>query len=211
MVVGLLALVCLLPASATGHAPQTPTVLFLGDSLTAGFGLDPAFAFPALVQRRIDEHGWDFRVVNAGVSGETTSGGLQRIDWVLRQPVAVLVLELGANDGLRGADLTLTEANLAEMIVRARRAHPDVKIVLAGMQVPPNLGVEYATAFRDIFPRLAEAHGAALIPFLLADVGGVPELNLADGIHPNVEGHAIVAETVWGALEPILANLVGDP
>ena len=161
-------------------------------------------AFPALIQSRIDDAALPFRVVNAGLSGETTSGGLRRIDWVLRQPVSVLVLELGGNDGLRGTDLELTEQNLQAIIDRTLAAHPGADIVLAGMQVPTNLGGEYTTAFRDLYPRLASANEATLIPFLLEGVGGVAELNLPDGIHPNVAGHRRVADNVWPVLEPLL-------
>lgn len=192
-----------------GASVDEGVVMFFGDSLTAGFGLDPTLAFPALVQKRIDERGWAYRVVNAGVSGDTTSGGLRRIDWVLRQEVDVLVLELGANDALRGTDLALTEENLQGIIDRARVRYPDVEIVLAGMQVPPNLGADYTAAFAALFERLAEANDAHLIPFLLEGVGGVPELNLADGIHPNPDGHRRVAGNVWTVLEPILAGLSG--
>ncbi len=197
------------PLSPGRSAVDEGVVLFFGDSLTAGYGLDSALAFPALVQERIDERGWDYRVVNAGVSGETTSGGLRRIDWLLRQEVDVLVLELGANDALRGTDLALTEENLQGIIDRARDRYPDVEVVLAGMQVPPNLGADYTVAFAALFERLAEANEAHLIPFLLADVGGVRELNLADGIHPNADGHRRVADNVWAVLAPILAELNG--
>lgn len=198
------------PAAPGSPALDERVVLFFGDSLTAGYGLDPALAFPALVQERIDERGWDYRVVNAGVSGETTSGGLRRINWLLGQEVDVLVLELGANDALRGTDLALTEENLQGIIDRARVRYPDVEIVLAGMQVPPNLGADYTAAFAALFERLAEANEAHLIPFLLADVGGVRELNLADGIHPNAEGHRRVADNVWAVLAPILAGMNGS-
>jgi len=190
-----------------GGDASTPVVLFLGNSLAAGFGLDPELAFPALVQQKIDSAGWNFRVVNAGISGETSAGGLSRIDWLLRQRIDVLVLELGGNDGLRGIDLDVTEQNLQQIIDRARAANPDVEIVLAGMQVPPNLGHTYTTRFRTLFPELAEANGTHLIPFLLEGVGGIPSLNQGDGIHPTAEGHRIVAVTVWETLRPILAGL----
>ncbi len=193
--------------AARGLVADGGVVVFFGDSLTAGFGLDPDLAFPALVQELISERGWTYRVVNAGVSGETSSGGLRRIDWLLRQDVDVLVLELGANDALRGTDLALTAENLQGIIDRARDRYPDVEVVLAGMQVPPNLGADYTEAFAALFERLAEDNDAHLIPFLLADVGGVRELNLADGIHPNAEGHRRVADNVWAVLAPILAAL----
>jgi len=197
------------PPAANAVAADEGVVVFFGDSLTAGYGLDPAEAFPALVQERISARGWNYRVVNAGVSGETSSGGLRRIDWMLREEVDVLVLELGANDALRGTDLTLTAENLQGIIDRTRSRYPEVEVVLAGMQVPPNLGSDYTAAFAGLFERLAEANDAHLIPFLLADVGGVPELNLADGIHPNAEGHRRVADNVWAVLAPILVEMAG--
>jgi acyl-CoA thioesterase-1 len=187
--------------------PEGPTVVFLGNSLSAGYGLDPELAFPALVQQKIDSLGWNFRVVNAGISGETTAGGLSRIDWLLRQRVDVLVLELGGNDGLRGINLDVTEQNLQQIIDRTRAANPDAEIVLAGMQVPPNLGHTYTTRFRTLFPDLAETNGIHLIPFLLEGVGGIPRLNQGDGIHPTAEGHRIVADTVWETLRPVLEEL----
>jgi acyl-CoA thioesterase-1 len=187
--------------------PQAQTVLFFGDSLTAGYGLDPAQAFPALIQAKITAHGWDFQVINAGLSGETTAGGLRRIDWVLRRPIAIFVLALGANDGLRGLPLADAKRNLQAIIDRTRDTYPRVKIVLAGMQVPTNLGREYTTDFRTMFPALAAANNATLLPFLLEGVSGVPALNLPDGIHPNPAGHKIIAENVWQVLEPLLRSL----
>lgn len=188
------------------RAPDSaePVVLFLGTSLTAGLGLSESQAYPALIQQKIAAAGLGLRVVNAGVSGETSAGGLRRVDWLLRQPLAVLVLELGANDALRGQDLDATRRNLQEIIDRTRAAHPDALIVMAGMQAPPNLGDRYTTAFRDIFPDLARRNHAVLIPFLLAGVAGIPRLNQADGIHPTAEGDSIVAENVWNVLEPVL-------
>jgi acyl-CoA thioesterase-1 len=199
-------------AAAAGRAqettqPQAQTVLFFGDSLTAGYGLDPAQAFPALIQAKITAHGWDFQVINAGLSGETTAGGLRRIDWVLQRPIAVFVLALGANDGLRGLPLADAKRNLQAIIDRTRDKYPRVKIVLAGMQVPTNLGREYTTGFRTMFPALAAANNATQLPFLLEGVGGVPALNLPDGIHPNPAGHKIIAENVWQVLEPLLRSL----
>ena len=199
-------------AAAGDHVQETTqlnakTVLFFGDSLTAGYGLDPAQAFPALIQVKITARGWDFQVINAGLSGETTAGGLRRIDWVLQRPIAVLVLALGANDGLRGLPLADAKRNLQAIIDRTRDKYPQVKIVLAGMQVPTNLGHEYTTGFRTIFPDLAAANAATLIPFLLEGVGSIPALNLADGIHPNPAGHKIIAENVWQILEPVLQTL----
>jgi acyl-CoA thioesterase-1 len=182
-------------------------ILFFGDSLTAGYGLDPSQAFPALIQEKINTRGWNFRVINAGLSGETTAGGLRRIDWVLQRPVDVLVLELGANDGLRGLAVDQAKQNLQAIIDRTRKKYPRVKVVLAGMQVPSNLGRDYTSHFRAIFSELATANDAALIPFLLEGVGGVPELNLPDGIHPTPDGHKVVAENVWKTLEPVLRTM----
>ena len=183
--------------------------MFLGNSLSAGYGIDPSQAFPALVQQYVDSLGWNYRVVNAGLSGETTSGGLRRADWLLRQKVDVLVLELGGNDGLRGIDLTLSEQNLRDIIKKTLAKYPDAKVVLAGMQVPPNMGSDYSTQFREMYPAIAKAHGTALIPFLLEGVGGIKELNLPDGIHPTPEGHKIVARNVWEILKPVLEGLNG--
>ncbi len=177
------------------------TILFFGDSLTAGLGLDPNQAFPALIQQQLDSLGYGYQVVNAGLSGETTASGRNRLDWVLRQPVEIFVLELGANDGLRGIPLSETRKNLEEMILLVRNKYPGVTIVLAGMQLPPNMGPEYTLEFRKIFPELAEEHQVMLIPFLLDGVGGNPELNQEDGIHPTAEGHQIVARNVWQVLE----------
>lgn len=185
-------------------AAETKTLLFYGDSLTAGYGLDPDEAYPALIQQKIDQAGLAWRVVNAGLSGETTAGGLRRLDWILRQKVDIFVIELGGNDGLRGVQPDVTRANLQTMIDRVRAKYPDVVVVLAGMQVPTNMGPDFTAAFAKIYPELAEANDAVLIPFLLEGVGGVPELNLPDGIHPTAEGHRLVAETVWRHVEPLL-------
>ena len=193
---------------ATARPDSTAKVLlFFGDSLTAGYGLDPAQAFPAIIQEMINARGWNFRVINAGLSGETTAGGLRRIDWVLQRPVAVLVLALGANDGLRGLPVAEAKRNLQAIIDRTKHKYPQAKLVLAGMQVPTNLGQEYTTSFRALFPDLATTNNALLIPFLLEDVAGVPALNLPDGIHPNPAGHHIIAENVWKVLEPLLQSL----
>ena len=181
-----------------------PRVVIFGTSLTAGLGLDPDDAYPALLQKKIDSVGLGFRVVNAGVSGETSAAGLRRIDWILREPVSVLVLELGGNDALRGLELKAAKGNLQEIINRTRAKYPQVRIVVAGMQAPPNLGRRYTEEFRRMFMDLARENHAALIPFLLEGVGGSPELNQADGIHPNVEGHKIVANNVWKVLEGAL-------
>lgn len=180
------------------------TVLFLGNSLSAGYGLNPALAFPALIQQKIDSLKWPFEVVNAGLSGETSAGGLRRIDWLLKRKIDVLVLELGGNDALRGIDIEVTRKNLQGIIDKTKRTYPEVKMVIAGMQAPPNLGATYTKSFRDLFVQLAKANAAALISFLLEGVGGVAELNQADRIHPTAEGHKIIAESVWQVLQPIL-------
>jgi acyl-CoA thioesterase I len=183
---------------------QPKTILFLGDSITAGYGLDQSQAFPAIIQQRINSAKLNYTVVNAGLSGETSSGGLRRVNWLLRSKVDILVLELGANDGLRGIDLAVTRSNLQQIIDRTRQANSDVIIVVAGMQVPPNLGQTYTDQFRQIFPELAKQNNAKLIPFILDGVAGVPNLNLSDGIHPNVAGHKVLADNVWSVLRPIL-------
>ena len=186
---------------------QTPKViLFYGDSLTAGYGLSTEEAFPALVEKKLNKTDKVARVVNAGLSGETSAGGLTRLDWVIRQHIDIFVLELGANDGLRGLPLEQTEKNLQQIIDRVKAKFPKVKIVIAGMMVPPNMGPEYTTKFWKIFPDLAKKNNATLIPFLLQDVAGNEKLNLGDGIHPNPEGHKIVADNVSKVIEPLLAD-----
>ena len=180
------------------------TILFMGDSITAGYGLDETQAFPALFETIIQEKGYHYHVINAGVSGDTSSGGLRRIKWLLRSNIDILVLELGANDGLRGIDLTVTKENLQKIIDETKIKNPDVKIVVAGMQVPPNLGETYTKQFRELFPSLAKSNNATLIPFLLEGVAGEPSLNLPDGIHPNAAGHSILAENVWSAMSAII-------
>ncbi|MGH8165386.1 MAG: arylesterase [Rhodanobacteraceae bacterium] len=180
------------------------TILFLGDSLTAGRGVEESQAFPALIQEKIRAQNLPFEVINAGLSGDTTAGGLSRLDWILQKPIDVLVLELGANDGLRGLPIPAMKQNLQTIIDRVKAKNPQVKIVIAGMQIPPNFGEKYATDFRAAFPELAEKNHAALIPFLLEGVGGHLDLNQADQIHPTAAGHKIVAENVWRILEPLL-------
>jgi len=191
----------------TAAAPQPKNILFLGDSITAGYGLEPSQAYPALSQEKIDAKKWPFRAVNAGQSGDTSAGGLNRMDWLLRSRVDVLVLELGGNDGLRGLPPETTRQNLQGIIERARNKYPQVKIILAGMKVPPNMGAEYAKKFSNIYTDLAKMHNALLIPFVLENVGGIRELNLPDGIHPTAKGHEIVAANVWKVLEPVLQGL----
>ena len=188
--------------------PDRKSVVVIGDSLAAGYGLDPSEAFPALLQKKVDEAGLNFTVVNAGVSGDTSAGGLRRVDWLLKRPVDVLVLELGGNDGLRGIAVGSTRTNLQAIIDRAKQKYPQLKVVIAGMQMPSNMGLEYAAAFRKIFPDLARANEAALIPFLLEGVGGKPELNQPDLIHPTAEGQRIVADNVWTVLKPVIEQMV---
>jgi acyl-CoA thioesterase-1 len=192
----------LLAQTATPEPPKT--VVFLGDSLTAGLGVQNAEAFPALIAEKIRAAGLPFEVENAGLSGDTSAGGLRRIDWLLQRRIDVLVLELGANDGLRGLQLKSLKANLQAIIDKTKAKNPQVKIVLAGMQVPPNLGAEYAAGFEQVFTELARENNAVLIPFLLEGVGGHRDLNQQDLIHPSAAGHRIVADLVWRTLEPIL-------
>jgi acyl-CoA thioesterase I len=198
--------VCAFPAriSAGTEARPSKTIVFLGDSLTAGLGVQPAEAFPALVAEKIRAAGLPFEVENAGLSGDTSAGGLRRIDWVLQRRIDFLVLELGANDGLRGLDLKSMKANLQAIIDKTKAKNPQVKIVLAGMQVPPNLGGDYVAGFERVFAELARENNAVLIPFLLEGVGGHRELNQQDLIHPSPAGHRIIADLVWRTLEPIL-------
>ncbi len=185
-------------------ATGTKTILFFGNSLTAGYGLDTEESFPSLIQDKLDSLNLDYEVINAGLSGETTSGGKNRLEWVLNQKVDVFVLELGANDGLRGVPLSETKTNLQAIIDMVRQKNEDTEIILAGMMIPPNMGREYTTEFRTIFPDLATKNEIQLIPFLLEGVAGNPNLNLEDGIHPTAEGHKIVANNVWGVLKNIL-------
>jgi len=190
----------------TAHAAETPakSVVFLGDSLTAGFGVQPTEAFPALIAEKIRAAGLPFEVQNPGLSGDTSAGGLRRIDWLLQRPIDILVIELGANDGLRGLELKSMKENLQTIIDKTKAKNPKVKIVLAGMQVPPNLGADYGGEFQRVFAELARENNATLIPFLLEGVGGHRELNQADLIHPSPAGHRIIADLVWRTLEPIL-------
>lgn len=179
-------------------------ILFFGNSLTAGMGLEVEEAFPALIQKKLDTLSAGYNVINAGLSGETTASGKNRLSWVLKQKVDIFILELGANDGLRGIPLNETRNNLQEMIDMVRSHNPDVKILLAGMQIPPNMGQDYTNEFKMIFPDLAEKNKVDLIPFLLKDVAGMPDLNQQDGIHPTAEGQYIVAENVWEVLKTVL-------
>ena len=191
------------PVSAA-DAPVTKNILILGDSLAAGYGVNPEQAFPALLQKKIENAQLPYRIINGGVSGDTTAGGLRRVDWLLKQPVDILLVELGGNDGLRGISPVATKQNLQGIITKAKQKYPGIRIVIAGMQMPPNMGEAYTREFADVFPALAKTNNATLLPFLLEGVGGKEELNQADGIHPNPKGHAIVAETVWKVLSPLL-------
>ncbi|WGK64493.1 arylesterase [Croceiramulus getboli] len=185
----------------------TKTILFFGDSITAGYGLDDTQdSYPEVIQEKIDSLGWDYEVINSGVSGETTAGGLGRINWILNQDIDVFVLELGGNDGLRGVPLTETKANLQAIINAVAEKDGDIEIILAGMELPPNMGKAYTDEFRELFSELAQENDLTFIPFILKDVGGIPTLNQPDGIHPTVEGHEIVAETVWDYLKPLLQD-----
>lgn len=210
---GLLACQSEAPKNAPNEATQNPVkpaqvakknIVFFGNSLTAAYQLSPEQGFTEILQRRIDSLGLPYICVNAGLSGETTADGVNRIDWVLQQPVDIFVLELGGNDMLRGLPIAESKKNLQGMLDKVKAKYPACKIVVAGMLAPPNLGAVYTDAFRDMYPGLAKKNEATLIPFLLDGVGGVPSLNLPDGIHPNPEGQKIVAENVWKVLKPLL-------
>jgi acyl-CoA thioesterase-1 len=179
-------------------------ILFLGTSLTAGLGLDPDSAYPARIQRKADSAGMNFEVVNAGVSGETSAGLLRRLDWVLRRPAAVIVVETGANDGLRGQSVSSTKVTIGRILDRIAAEQPKAKVLLVQMEAPTNLGERYTRAFHDMYPALAREHGVTLLPFLLQGVAGIPSLNQADGIHPNDRGEAMVAGNVWRGMERAL-------
>lgn len=198
------------PAEAAPVGATTPagaarrTVTFLGTSLTAALGLDPGLGYPAVLQEKIDSAGLPFEAVNAGVSGETSAGALRRLDWVLRDPPDVLVIETGANDGLRGLDTDTLAGNIQAMIDRARARRADIRLVLVGMEAPPNMGERYARRFRAVYPELARRNGIPLVPFLLDGVAGIDSLNQADGIHPTAAGQRRVAANVWPVLVPVL-------
>jgi acyl-CoA thioesterase-1 len=208
-----LALLVACAGERPAHLPDDPPphpdgelgrVVFLGTSLTAGLGLDPASAYPALIQAKIDSAGLPYTAINAGVSGETSAGALRRIDWLLQQPVAVLVIETGANDALRGLEVDSMSANIQGIIDRARKLNPPPAIVLVGMRAPPNLGPDYVRRFRAVFPALAEKNKIPLVPFLLDGVAGRPSLNQGDMIHPTAQGQRLMAETVWRVVGPVL-------
>ncbi len=196
------------PTAATAETKEVKqkkkNIIFFGDSLTAAYGLDPSEGFPALIQDKINQQNLNYKVVNAGLSGETTAGGVGRIDWILKQPVDIFILELGGNDGLRGIDTKTTYSNLSTIAQKVKTKYPKAKLVIAGMEAPPNLGNKFTSDFRAVFPKVAKENDAALIPFLLDKVGGIAELNQADRIHPTAEGHKIVAENVWTVLKDLL-------
>lgn len=193
--------------SSEGIENSTRTILCFGDSITAGYGLDDSNdAYPAVLQSKIDSLGLNYTVINSGVSGETTAGGKSRLPWIMNQPIDIFLLELGANDGLRGISLKETRANLQAIIDGIRKESPNTKIILAGMELPPNMGQDYTSEFRTLYAELAEQNDLTFIPFILKDVGGIAELNQNDGIHPTVEGHKIVAQTVWEVLKPMVTQ-----
>jgi acyl-CoA thioesterase-1 len=196
------------PARANPNAVDSASrVLVIGTSLTAGLGLDPDEAYPALLQRKVDSAGLAVRIENQGLSGETSAGALRRIDWLLQKPAAVVMIETGANDGLRGLDVDSTRENLRAIVRAVHGASPDARILLAQMEAPPNLGADYTTRFRAMFPTVAREEGVVLIPFLLDGVAGTPAMNQGDGIHPNREGARRVADNVWRTLAPELERL----
>jgi len=194
------------PSSVTGGPGDASkrTVLFLGTSLTAGLGLDPDSAYPQQIQKKIDAGALPYQTVNAGVSGETSAGLLRRLDWVLQAPAAVIVVETGANDGLRGQPVEGTKATIGQILTRIKKERPDAQVVLVQMEAPTNLGVNYTRAFHAMFPALAKEYGVTLMPFLLEGVAGEVKLNQGDGVHPNDDGERIVTENVWKTLGPLL-------
>lgn len=193
------------------RSERKPVIVVMGNSITAGYGLNPDQAFPAILQQKLDSLKWNYEVVNAGVSGETSAGGLSRIDWLLQRPVDVLIIELGGNDMLRGIPPEVTKQNLRGIIERTRARYPDAEIILAGMEALPSYGVDYARKFRTIYQDLSREENVLLVPFILDGVGGVPELNLDDGIHPTARGHQIVAANVWEVLRPTLESIQETP
>lgn len=197
-------LILFLLFSTSVLAQDKKTILIFGDSITAGLGVDSDQAFPAIIQAKIDSLGLNYEVINGGLSGETSAGGLRRINWVLQRQVDIMILELGGNDGLRGIDLSSTKDNLQQIIDRALANNPDMEILVAGMQVPPNLGIEYTREFQNLYPDLAKSNDLELIPLILDKVGGRDEYMQPDQIHPNAAGHKVVAETIWGSLKPVL-------
>lgn len=183
------------------------SVMVFGDSITAGYGLDQDDAFPAIMQQKAEKEGFNTVIINAGLSGETSAGGLRRIDWVLQRPVDVFILELGGNDGLRGINPEVTKQNLSGIMDKVKAKYPDARIILTGMEAPPNMGEVYTSRFRAIFRELANEYDVVFMPFILEDVAGISELNLPDGIHPTEEGHQIIARNLWEYLRPVLNGL----
>jgi len=194
-------------AEPTATGTRTPVVLFFGTSLTAGYGLNPDQAFPTLIEEKARAEGMAIKTVNAGLSGETTAGAVRRIDWVLRTPADLVVIESGANDALRGLSTAAAKANLEQLISAVRKRQPTAKIALIQMEAPPNYGVAYTSSFRRIYSEVAAKEGLPLLPFLLAGVAGIPRLNQADGVHPNLTGEQIVADNIWKGLKPLVAQL----
>lgn len=200
----ILTVVFLITMLIPSRSQEKKSILIFGDSITAGYGIEPQQAFPALIQEKIDSLGLNYEVINGGVSGETSAGGLRRIDWVLQRNIDIMILELGGNDGLRGIDLSSTKENLQQIVDKALAKNPDMEIVIAGMQVPPNLGADYTKEFQELYPALVKKNDLKLIPLILNEVGGRDEFMQPDQIHPNVKGHEVIAETVWEILKPIL-------
>jgi len=194
-------------APSASTSLRVPVVLFFGTSLTAGYGLDPEQAFPTLIEKKAAADGMPIKVVNAGLSGETTAGAVRRIDWVLRTPVDLVVIEGGANDALRGLSPSAARANLEQVIAAVKRKQPSAKIVLVQMEAPPNFGLAYTRSFRTLYGDIAKKENIPLLPFLLSGVAGIPRLNQADGIHPNLAGERIVADNLWSALKPLVSQL----
>ncbi len=194
--------------AAAAPSATAPRIVFLGDSLTAGYGLAKEESVPSLIQERLRDAGYPYEVVNAGVSGDTSAGGLSRLDWSLAGDVKILVVELGANDGLRGLPVAGMKQNLADIITRARARN--ISVILTGMEAPPNFGAAYTSEFRNVYRQLAKEHDVTFVPFYLDGVAGIPHLNIADGIHPNAEGSRIVEKTIWSALGPLLGAPAGD-
>jgi acyl-CoA thioesterase-1 len=193
-------------AKTVSNDVPTQNILFFGTSLTAGYGLDPGEAYPELIQHQLDSLKLPYKAINGGLSGETSAAGKGRIDWLLKQPISIFVLELGANDGLRGVAVKETTANLQAIINRVKEKYPNAKLMLAGMEVPPNMGDKYASDFRNMFKILADKNKMTFLPFLLDGVAGIPKLNQNDGIHPTATGQKIVAKNVWSKLQPLLSN-----
>jgi len=187
-------------------AQEQETILFFGDSITAGYGLTEEQAFPAIIQQKIDSLGLNYKVINSGLSGETTAGGLRRIDWVLQQHVDIFVLELGGNDGLRGIDPLNSKQNLQGIMDKVREIYPEADILLTGMEAPPNMGQTYTSRFREIYTELRNENDVSFMPFILEGVAGDPDLNQSDGIHPTEAGHRVVADDLWEYLRPMLSE-----